>query len=114
MKSKVFWSLFILGSFTLAGCGASQSSDWNDYFRLFQEGAQYQGRIVHVTPSQIGAVIQVEYQDASGVTKNFVETWPSDQAQKVQTGDAVAVYALAGDAKVKEATLAFLKQKKIT
>ncbi len=98
----------------LAGCGAKDSAEWNAYFRLFQEGQKVQGKIMHVTPSQMGDILlHVEYTDpATGETEAFIEIWPPNKAETFKPGTSVEVYLLPAGA-ISRVTGLMLKEKKI-
>ena len=73
------------------------------------------GRIVNVTPAQIGVIVRVEYVNpAGGEPVLFIETWPADAAAELRENTSVEMYVFEPNSKVKYATLFMLKQKKIT
>lgn len=112
MKHKLYYLIFpILLAF--AGCGGQDSTEWNAYFELFQSGQKSQGKVLHVTPSQMGDIIlHVEYQDAFGETQEFIELWSARKAVDFKEGMAVDVYVLSGGT-ISRATAWKLKDKKI-
>lgn len=97
-----------------AGCGNSgDSAEWNAYFNLFQSGQKFQGKVLHVTPSQMGDVLlHVEYQNAEGQPQAFIEMWSAQKAIAFKEGSPVDVYVLPGG-EISQATGWKLKDKKI-
>ena len=112
MKINLRWVL-ILSFLAFAGCGQKNSTEWNAYFNLFQSGHKFQGKVLHVTPSQMGDILlHVEYQDSEGQTQAFIEMWSAQKAIEFKEGMAVDVYVLPGG-EISQATGWKLKDKKI-
>jgi len=119
MKLKIqegFMRKILIGmmlAFLFAGCGQQDSTEWNAYFNLFQSGKKFQGKVSHVTPSQMGDVLlHVEYQNAEGQPQAFIEMWSAQKAVDFKEGTALAVYVLPGG-EISQATEWKLKDKKI-
>lgn len=114
MKPFALPAIIFITLLSLAGCGQQDSAEWNAYFNLFQAGQKFQGKVLHVTPSQMGDIIlHVEYQDAFGAAQAFIEMWPANKAMGFHEGMPVDVYVLPGG-EISRATGWRLKDKKIT
>jgi len=113
MKQKLLYVIFPL-LLLLAGCGQQDSTEWNAYFNLFQSGQKFQGKVLHVTPSQMGDVLlHVEFVNAEGQPQAFIEMWSAQKAVDFKEGASVDVYVLPGG-EISQATGWKLKDKKIT
>ena len=114
MKRFALPMIIFISLLALAGCGQKNTTEWNAYFDLFQSGQKFQGKVLHVTPSQMGDILlHVEYQDSEGQPQPFIEMWSAQKAIDFKEGQAVNVYVLPGGA-ISQATEWKLKEKKIT
>ena len=113
MRQRIFSLMTLFALLALAGCGREDSTEWNAYFNLFQSGKKFQGKVLHVTPSQMGDILlHVEYQNAEGQPQAFIEMWSAQKAVDFKEGTALAVYVLPGG-EISQATEWKLKDKKI-
>ncbi|MBP9865658.1 MAG: hypothetical protein KBC91_04560 [Candidatus Omnitrophica bacterium] len=113
MKPFALSPIIFIALLALSGCGPKDSTEWNAYFNLFQSGQKFQGKVLHVTPSQMGDVLlHVEYLNAEGQPQAFIEMWSAQKAVDFKEGAAVDVYVLQGG-EISQATAWKLKDKKI-
>lgn len=113
-RSRYYVLLFsLIFSLALTGCNKQPvDTAWNEYLKLFQEGKHMSGLVKNVAAAGGVTEVEVEYTDASGQVNNFKETWPTDLAAQIKTGDLIDFYSLESNLEIKQATTSLLKYKK--